>query len=86
MKTLKTLTAAITLTVLLGMTAFAQTPPPCGQLDTPPCQGAHEDNQGSESPVTAGASGSTLSSSAPVADETYAEIAKDVICGILSIY
>jgi hypothetical protein len=86
MKTLKTLTAAIALTVLLGMTTFAQTPPPCGQIDTPPCQAAQGDNQGSESASAAGVSGSTLSSSAPVVDETYAEIARDVIDCILSIY
>jgi hypothetical protein len=82
MKTLRKLTSVLLLTLVFVLPAFAgQTDtPPCaapepGQTDTPPCQAAPGDM-----------STPTFSSPASTADETFTEIATEVLESMLSIY
>ena len=83
MKTLRKLISVLVLALMLSLPAFAGQldTPPCaqpapGQLDTPPCQGtAPGDMSGPSSSLTATAT-----------DETFTEIATEVLQSMLSIF
>ena len=88
MKKLQKLGAAVVLTLVLSLSAFAgETPtPPCvnpalGQMETPPCYAAAGDTNG---PRVA----STPSGDTSVANDgtSFTEIATDVVLNILSLY
>jgi len=83
MKTLRKLTHVLALTLILGLPGFAGQleTPPCaapapGQLETPPCQGTAPGDM----------SGPSSSSTTIATDETFTEIATDVLASILSIF
>lgn len=83
MKTLRKLASVLALTLILGLHAFAGEThtPPCalpepGETHTPPCSGTAAGDMGDPS----------TSSTAPVVDETFTEIATDLLGRMLSIF
>ena len=89
MKTLTKLSAAVTLTVVLIVPAFAgQTEtPPCappepGQTSTPPCSATPGDM---ETPTETSTSGD-MGTPAVANDETYSKIVADVILNLLPLF
>jgi len=85
MKSLKTLVAAVSLTLVFGATAFAGEPTlPCnpdpGITSTPPCASAQMTLEESNPPTD------TPTSSNPVDEYSVSEIAMDLIQYWLSIY
>ena len=82
MKTLRKLTSVLVLTLMLGLPAFSDDTQPCapGETHTPPCSGTTTDDMGDPSTP------STTPSTAMAADETFTEIATEVLESMLWIF
>ena len=78
MKTLRKLTSVLVLTLMLGLPAFSDETQPCapGETHTPPCTGTAMGDM--DDPSTP--------SSAMAADETFTEIAAEVLKSMLWIF